>query len=229
MQEENSKQILIVEDELILSYTIKEMLKEFGYDFTIIANKLEEAQQIIEKQELSLAILDINLATGNEGLLLAKDCFLKKIPFIYLTSYTDHKTLSLALETTPEAYLVKPVNPTELYSAVSLVIRKSEKQHKELTFKDGVNIIKLRPNEITHLKSDGIYVEIHTNEKKYLYRSSLIGVLKKLPSTLFIQTHRSYAINYTFVEKVKSNLITIGPHEIPISRTFKGIIKEKLM
>ena len=222
--EHHNLKILIVEDEILLSFTMEEMLKDFGYNTISIANNYKSALDYLGTGAIELAILDINLGEGPGGLNLAKECFLKRIPFFYVTSYTDRKTLDLALETAPGSYVIKPVIPTNLYSAINLSLNKLKKE-SYFSFKDSVSTVKLKTIDILYLEADGIYLKIETLEKSYLSRMTLASAIEELPESEFVQTHRSYVVNLNKISKSKSNLIFIGKKQIPISRTFKDSFK----
>lgn len=214
--------ILILEDELILAYTIQEMLRTMGYkDITIVSN-LDRAFDIINTQKIDLALLDINLGKGQTGIELAKICNEKAIPFLYTTSYTDKVTLDKALETNPGAYLIKPISESSLYTTIQIVLNQRKSTAVSiLEFKDGTSLIKLPLNQILYLKSENIYVNVVSENKSYLYRGSLASLIEKLPEGCLVQTHRAYAINPEHVIRLSSNFVQIKDVEIPISRNYK--------
>jgi DNA-binding LytR/AlgR family response regulator len=217
--------ILIVEDEILVAYTIKEMLKELSFKSTTIANKYEQAKNLLDEAKIDLAILDINLGNGDEGIELAKICHKKEIPFFYLTSYTDKATLDKALETTPGAYLIKPFLQSNLYTALQISIStKSDSNTATFCFKDGTELVCLKSNEIIYLEAENVYVKIHTISKNYLYRSSLSLTLAKLQEKLFIQTHRSFAVNVNYITKIATSTVEMGELEIPLSRSYKNSV-----
>lgn len=115
--------ILIVEDELIIALDIKEILNEEGYDAIINIVNVEDAITAIENYNPSLVLIDINLKQDKDGIdlgtyLLQKD----KVPFIYITSYSDKSTLERVTETRPYGYIVKPFKPIDLKTTVSIVL-----------------------------------------------------------------------------------------------------------
>lgn len=116
-------QILIVEDELIIALDIKEILEEEGYEAIMNIVSVEQAIEAIEKHDPDLVLIDINLKKENDGIeigeyLLKKD----KIPFVYVTSYSDKTTLERVNKTRPYGYIVKPFKPTDLKSTVYIVL-----------------------------------------------------------------------------------------------------------
>ena len=134
MKNKLSINILIVEDEVLLAYASKEMLIDMGFSNISIVGTMERAKIALETTKVDLALLDINLGNGNEGLELAKKCFMNDVPFLYISSYTDQKTLDLALETAPGAYVVKPIIPVNLYSAINITLRNNKQTEDGLIF-----------------------------------------------------------------------------------------------
>lgn len=229
MDQKRELQILIVEDEAILAFTMKEMLIDIGHEYIKIANTRQKALLTINSNSIDLAILDINLGNEDDGIEIAKQCLLKDIPFFYVTSYTDQKTMDLALETAPGAYIIKPILPSNLYSALRISLnKKTQTTPNYFTFKDGTEHIRLNIMDINYIKADGMYVVISTDNKNHLYRGALIKVCEKLPRDVFVQTHRSYFINMHRVNKIVSNSVFIRDEAIPISRTFRSELKKKL-
>jgi AraC-like DNA-binding protein/CheY-like chemotaxis protein len=115
--------ILIVEDELIIALDIKEILNEEGYDAIINIVNVDDAITAVESLNPSLVLIDINLKQDKDGVdlgtyLLQKD----KVPFIYLTSYSDKTTLERVSETRPYGYIVKPFKPADLKTTVAIVL-----------------------------------------------------------------------------------------------------------
>lgn len=213
--------VLIVEDEKVLSFVVEEMLQEYDITNTIVANTYNAALKYLDPEKIDLALLDINLGEGPNGIDLAIECSKLQIPFIYLTSYTDKKMLDLALKTTPGGYVVKPVSPAALYSAIKIVFNKTEEQQYYYTFKDGTKNILLNVNAILYIQADGIYSKIVTIDRKYLVRTSITAALADLPEEHFIQVHRSYIVHIKSVTSYKRNLIFINNVKIPLSRSFR--------
>lgn len=213
--------ILVVEDEKVLSFVVEEMLQEYEITNTVVANNYAAALEWIDPLKTDLAILDINLGPGPGGIDLALKCSECQIPFLYLTSYTDKKMLDLALKTAPGGYVVKPVSPAGLYSAIKIIFNKTEQEQYFYHFKDGTKNIRLNVNSILYIQADGIYLNIVTADRKYLVRTTITAALTDLPSEDFIQVHRSYIVNLKPITSYKRNLIFINEIQIPLSRSFK--------
>jgi PAS domain S-box-containing protein len=123
--------ILVVEDNRIVAEDIKNNLEEMGYTVSGIATSGEKALTEVERALPDLAIMDIRLGKGMNGIDTATELRQKyRIPIIYLTAHADEKTVSRAKITEPYAYLIKPFDAEELRSAVEIAIYRHKMEYK---------------------------------------------------------------------------------------------------
>jgi YesN/AraC family two-component response regulator len=154
--------ILIVEDELIIALHIKEILKEEGFDAIINVDNVNDAITTIENLNPSLVLIDISLRQDKDGVhlgafLLERD----KIPFIYITSYSDKSTLERVRETRPYGYIVKPFKPTDLKSTVDIVLHNFKHRNIDVLRQD-----KEISNDIPFILKQSLkYINDNINEK----------------------------------------------------------------
>jgi DNA-binding LytR/AlgR family response regulator len=238
-------QILIVEDELIIAEDISNMLEKMGYDVIGIAMDFDEAVTVLETKKPDLILLDINLNGKNDGIDLANVINGKcKIPFIYLTSYSDATTLERAKNSNPLNYLIKPFKEQQLFTAIEIAIDKLAKAETNsspeikpndaliikdaLFIKDKFRYTKLNINDILWIKSDGNYLEIQTLKKEELIRATLINFIERLNSDHFFRTHKSYIVNLDYLTKVETNYVTIVASKIPITKNYYDELIKKL-
>src|SRR5690606_4183357 len=103
------KTILLVEDNFLNRRLSKKVLTENNYRILEAKNAVE-ALEILKKESIDLAILDINLGENEkDGITLGgqiKEKF--SVPFIYLTAYENPEIIKKAVSTTPYSYLTKP-------------------------------------------------------------------------------------------------------------------------
>lgn len=222
--------ILIVEDELLIAEFLKEMLLEIGIETVFTSKNYSEAIQTLEQQnEINLVMLDINLNEEKNGLDVARYITENKtIPFMFLTSYSDFKTIEEASYLQPHAYLTKPYTQSELFITLSLLKNKETKKEKFVQFKDGTSTIRLKQSEILWIKSENIYLNIKTLSKKYLIRSSITRFIEENENDIFFRSHRSFIVNLEHVKEVKSQFLVIENEKIPISRNFKDELIERM-
>ena len=215
--------ILVVEDDLMLAEMTEYMLSELNYALVGIAKNYETALQYLEEyKEIDMAILDINLEGEKTGIDIGKEINDKyKIPFIYLTSFTDPITIKKAAKTAPSAYLLKPYSKHDLFSTIEMVKERKLQTSQSIIIKDGDLNIKIQRKNINYIKSDNNYIEIYTSNKKYTQRSSIESFLEELSNPNFMRIHRSYAVNINKVDAVNGQYVLIGEDKCPLSRIHK--------
>lgn len=86
----------------------------------------------------------------------------------------------------------------------------------------------IEPEEVLCLYTEGNYTRIFlTNKRDYLVRTTLSGALKKLPSDIFIKTHRSCAVSIYYIDDIARDHLLIGKETIPISRQYyESVVKQ---
>lgn len=115
--------ILIVEDEALAAKAIETQLTQMGYKIIFIAINYTKAMKIIKQKRPDLILLDIDLKDSYTGIDIANEKeVLNRIPIIYTTSHTDHKTLKELIATKPKSYLSKPIKYEDLKVAISLAL-----------------------------------------------------------------------------------------------------------
>ena len=105
------KHILIVEDNIIIATDLQRRLIKLGYSVPVVVSSGEEAINKVKENNPDLVLMDINLYGEMDGIEAASKIHtFSDIPVIYLTEYTDEKTLERAKITETYAYIVKPFN-----------------------------------------------------------------------------------------------------------------------
>ena len=126
-------QVMIVEDEAIVSIDIRENLINFGYQVVGISSSGEDTIKNALKNRPEIILMDIELEGEMNGIETARQIKSQlDIPVIYLTSFSDDTMLAKALETEPSGYLLKPFFARELHTTIQTAINKSaiEKEFK---------------------------------------------------------------------------------------------------
>ncbi len=127
----NNERILIVEDEKIIAIDLQRRLERFGYIVVGMAGEGKEAVDMALSLEPDIILMDIMLAGSMDGVEAARTIKVTKdIPFIFLTAYTDEKTLERAKEVQPYGYILKPFKERELYTTIDIALYKHEMARK---------------------------------------------------------------------------------------------------
>ncbi len=145
--------ILIVEDELLVALDIRRILEKRGFTIVGIADTGESAIESAGQLQPDLVLMDITLRGAIDGIEASRSIIADfDIPVVYLTSHSDEDTLHKIRSSQVYGYLVKPVNASELFITVALVINKhrferrihdSEKKYRDLVLgmQEGVWLI----------------------------------------------------------------------------------------
>ena len=123
--------ILVVEDESIVAMDIKHRAEGLGYSVTGITPSGEGAIKKASETLPDIVLMDIVLKGDMDGVEAAqkiRDSL--DIPVVYLTAYSDEKTLKRAKVTEPFGYIIKPFEDRELHSAVEVALYKHKMESK---------------------------------------------------------------------------------------------------
>ncbi len=128
--------ILIVEDECIVASHIAETLKDLGYQITDMVTSGEMALQSVGKDQPDLILMDIVLGGEMTGTQTAEEINARiDVPVIFLTAYSDKKTVANAKAVGPFGYIVKPFKEKDLNSSIQVALEK-HRQVKDLKHKE---------------------------------------------------------------------------------------------
>ncbi len=136
------KKILIVEDELLISRHLEQMIINLGYKSAGISESGEKAIELVRSQNPDLVLMDIRLKGQMKGTEAAaviwKEHF---IPIVFLTAYADDETLTRSTESEPFGYLIKPFEEKELLVTIELAFFKHQMEIKSREQRRWLNAI----------------------------------------------------------------------------------------
>lgn len=135
--------VLIVEDEVIVALELQQLLSELGYEVVSMARAGKEAIEKAQSLELDLILMDIKLEDDVSGIDAARRIHAtEQIPVIFLTAFSDEKTLQAAKKTSPYGYLLKPFNRESLHTTIEIAINKFRlKQRLQESYDDLLYIL----------------------------------------------------------------------------------------
>lgn len=135
------KRILIIEDEIMVAMQLDKMLQELGYQPVKIIDNSDEAIDYLSFHTPDLVLCDIHIKGSADGIAVAEKInLIKKIPFIYLTSFADEYTIGRASKTLPYGYVVKPYGKADLRSAIEIALAK----YKSETDQQSISLQKMK-------------------------------------------------------------------------------------
>lgn len=117
--------ILIVEDDMMIQSTLKELLEMNGYQVKQ-AYKMKEALTLLD-DHIDIIIIDIHLPDGNGIILCQKIRQYSRVPILFLTARNDEATVVEALNYGGDDYVCKPFRANELLARIKSIQRRYPK------------------------------------------------------------------------------------------------------
>lgn len=213
--------VLIVEDDVIISEVLRQIVQSAEHDVIGICADEKSAIERANFDKPDFALLDIKLLGHDLGTNVAKELNKINIPFAFITSYADKQTIQEAVILGPKGYLMKPFEKAEVLRILKH-LSESTKQTIPLKSMGVTDLIDL--NDIIYVKSDNVYLEVYTTQKKYISRQKLSDFEAFVPNRQFIRVHRSFLVNRDYVESFSPNEIVIDGESIPVSRKYRSDI-----
>lgn len=241
---------IIIDDEQRVIGTISKLLEDNFNDIEIVntANDIDTGYKLIKEHDPDILILDINLPDGT-GFDLLKKINSPHFKLIFITAFEDYAIKAFKFSAID--YLVKPVQPDELVSAINRAreMIKKEDQQLKLTallenIEEGHSLKKivLRTAESLHLvkvediircESDSNYTMFYlVNDKKILVSRTMKEFAELLKSSGFLRVHQSHLININYIDRYAKTeggaMIMKDNSSIPISHERKSYILNQL-
>lgn len=150
--------ILIVEDEIIASQYLLNILESLGFINIFEASSFEEALEIVKSNKIHLSFMDININGSIDGInsarLLNKEYFL---PIIFTTAYGDSQTINEATDTNIFAYLIKPFEKNQVESSLLITLKRINISFNK-TIVSNNDILELGVNQRYNLQNQTFYI-----------------------------------------------------------------------
>jgi DNA-binding LytR/AlgR family response regulator len=233
----------IVEDDFLIAESIVETLTQIGYEAIEPVRTFYAAIEMIETQSPDLVLLDIEIDGDKSGIdvgLKINDTY--KLPFIFLTAFSDNATLEKAKKANPYAYLVKPFNEGDLFTAIEIAFNhydttkpltpkeNNSSYFKNIIFiKQGDLFHKIEIDSILYVESDNVYLNIYTlPNKHFVVRNKLEDFINEFPTNDLVRVHRSYAINLKHLDAIDAAHVKIQDKVIPLGKNYKDELMEKI-
>ena len=157
--------ILIVDDEQRMRKLIKDFLVAKGYSI-LEAEDGEKALEVFEnnKNKISLILLDVMMPKLDGWSVLRQIRQESKVPIIMLTARGEEQDELFGFELGVDEYISKPFSPKVLVARVEAILRRTNKDQKEVKNYDGIEIDK----EGRTVKVDGKPIELSLREYELL-------------------------------------------------------------
>ena len=120
--EGNTKRVLIVEDDMIISLVIENMVKELGHEVVGKATSGDDAIKLATEHSPDLVLMDIRLKGEMDGIQAVTEINERiNTSVIYLTGNSDRVNYDRAKETDFIDLITKPFTISDLTKSMELV------------------------------------------------------------------------------------------------------------
>jgi DNA-binding LytR/AlgR family response regulator len=229
----NSIKVTIVEDDFFIGNFIVSSITNIGYEVVDLCNSYDSFVASYQGCVPDLVLLDIKIEGEKTGIDVAAYLRTKAdIPFVFISSLNDKKTIDDAKKTRPSAYLIKPFDEDDLYAAIEIALFNHAAQLKPVEkpaedsiilpdfifIKQKQSFIKIALRDIIYLESVGNYIKLFMEKETFTIRQSINTLETSFPN-YFFRVHRSYLVNLHFAQKIEESTIEmVNKTAIPISR-----------
>ena len=228
---------IIVDDEHVAREILENHLSKISsIDVVASCKNALEAFNTINTEKVDLIFLDINMPEIS-GLSFAKSIN-KNIKIIFTTAYREYAIDGFDLQAVD--YLLKPISFERLLQAINKYLDENppikEDYTEEITseksnfifVRSDRKMIKINFCDINYIESLSDYIKIHLTDKTIITRETISNIEVMLPQKDFIRTHRSFIVSLACIESFTNEYVDINTNEIPISRSYKKEVLQRL-
>ncbi len=210
---DNSKRVLIVDDERKNIDLLKVRMKSYGHETETASDGIEALAKM--KLDIDLALLDIQMP-GMDGFDVARairsDPETCDIPIIMVTALIDRETKLRAVEAGANDFITKPVDSAELMVRTASLLKMKEAQdkikHYQAQLEDKVT---QRTNQLRKALDDSVEAQRKTSEAHLdtLHRLAVAAEYKDASTAEHIKRMSAYS-------KLLAVKLGLAPREIEL-------------
>lgn len=195
---------LIVDDEPAAIRRLTRLCEaQLSLEVVATAGDGAEALELLDRTEVDLIFLDIEMP-GMSGLAMAERLVGRDLApaIVFVTAYDRFAIQAFAVDAV--GYLLKPVDPVLLRSAIERVERqRTSAASRTVDQADAAifwapfrgTLIRLDSKDIDLITAEDDYVRLHCGDKSYLFAERLYAIEQRLGPGRFVRIHRSTLVN----------------------------------
>lgn len=132
--------LMIVEDEVLVSILLRDELQKAGYKVLDLTDRFDAAMEVAKAEKPDLALVNIRLAKGDDGIELSKHLKGLGIPVLLISGQVSRAS---SAKTVAIGSMPKPYDPDEMLLAVAYLLARLNgddtlpKPHQLEVFDDG--------------------------------------------------------------------------------------------
>jgi DNA-binding LytR/AlgR family response regulator len=224
---------LIVDDEPLARELIRAHVEKLeNFEIVDQCGDAMKALNVLREKQVDLIFMDIQMPqiTGIDFLKT-----LKHPPKVIITTaYREYALEGFELDVVD--YLLKPITFERFLKSVNKYYQITQDEVQVITnsaadrltdesfiyLKENKKVVKIHLSEIRYIEGLSEYVQIFTEKRKIITKTSMAQMEEKLPSDSFLRIHKSFIVSIGKIEAFTANTIEIQGKELPIGRSFKN-------
>jgi DNA-binding LytR/AlgR family response regulator len=226
---------LVVDDEPLARDLIRSHVEKLE-NFEVVAECSDAIQafQVLREHQTDLIFMDIQMPqiTGIDFLKT-----LKHPPKVIITTaFREYALDGFDLDVVD--YLLKPITFERFLKAINKFYLTTQdeiqpapanystpnNEEAYIYIKENKKVVKVYLNEILYIEGLSEYVQIYTQKKKIITKTSMTHMEEKLPDEGFLRIHKSYIVSLSKIEAFTATSIEILNKELPIGRSYKNTV-----
>ncbi|MEN8116370.1 MAG: response regulator [Bacteroidota bacterium] len=230
---------LVIDDEPLARDLVRSHIEKLE-NFEIVAEcgDAMKAMQELRNHKVDLMFMDIQMPqiTGIEFLRT-----LKHPPKVIITTAFREYALD-GFELDVVDYLLKPITFERFLKSVNKYYQVTQEEapnNNSISYtarpdeafiyvKENKKVVKVHLNEILYIEGLSEYVQIYTDSRKIVTKTSMTNMEDKLPDSGFMRIHKSFIVSLIKIEAFTSHSIEVPGKELPIGRSYKNSVLEAL-
>jgi two-component system LytT family response regulator len=241
---------IVIDDETNNQELISNLLSSYAENIQVVsvADSVESGYHAIIEQQPDLVFLDIQMPDGTGFDLLKK---FEKVNFkvIFVTAHQEYAIE--AFKYSALDYLLKPLSPSNLISAIKKVeesfnseelnlklktllsnITEPAKTKRKIVLKTMERIYSVDLHDVIRFESDGGYTKVYLLDGKRIMVSRTMKEFDDLLTDVgFLRVHNSHLINMNYLfcfEKTEGHIVMKDDSIVPVSNRKKEQLLELL-
>ena len=227
---------LIIDDEPLARDLMRSHISKLE-NFEIVAECADamKAMQELRDKRVDLMFMDIQMPqiTGIEFLKILKN----PPKVIITTAYREYALDSFEFDVID--YLLKPITFERFLKSINKYYQVTQEevqisapvsdvnQQQEDAYiyvKENKRVIKVNLNEILYIEGLSEYVQIYTDKRRIITKTSMTNLEEKLPADSFLRIHKSFIVSIPRIEAFTAHTIEVPGKELPIGRSYKNSV-----
>ena len=193
-----------------------------------------EAINFIRKDEekIDVIFLDIEMPDMN-GVEFMQSLGDHPVQIIVVSSKEKYALDAIEYDVTD--YLLKPVTYVRFLKATEKALSRlrdemlpASNSKDDFFIRNNASLKRLRYDEVIWIEALENYIVVYTYDDKYTIHFTMKAVMDQLPSDKFFRVHRSFIVNRSKIELIKTNNIEVmtkdGKQELPIGKSYREML-----